>query len=430
MVAFSTFSMAKLAKSVFDEKSTLFWLFIFFFCLVFVYIPSLFARVFSEAAKYESFKRYIELFKQRYFNCVPARNDHEFNETREPYLKSEGWHLTSCTIDNITGLLTYFLSITLNILIIGHEVSFYILPAYICSLTFSSIIIYTTKYGIRKRVDSEQSSRVSLSKLVIDASDNIIIGNTANYFSWNKNFHEKINISKECNKKMVVFKEMVASASIFIAIIPVILMDLYVFSTSADKKLLVVMLALLPRKIQITHYISDLVHFVIVFLDTMERNKGLLGSLKEYNFPNIEKKINWGSMKIRFNDEEIRNIHSLHDFENTIKSLTCGRFLIKGENGSGKTVLLSMLKHHFGEHAVFLPCDARLHFTELDSKNLSSGERSYNYLKLIATQQNTKIYLLDEWDANLDKFKIKEVEGLINKLSKSKIVIEVRHRGS
>jgi energy-coupling factor transporter ATP-binding protein EcfA2 len=45
-----------------------------------------------------------------------------------------------------------------------------------------------------------------------------------------------------------------------------------------------------------------------------------------------------------------------------------------------------------------------------------------------AASLDNKHLLLDEWDANLDQENILKINDLLNRISKDKVIIEVRHR--
>ncbi len=58
----------------------------------------------------------------------------------------------------------------------------------------------------------------------------------------------------------------------------------------------------------------------------------------------------------------------------------------------------------------------------------SSGERMLNALREIVDHTHDAIYLLDEWDANLDPSNRAKADELIDELAKRARVIEISHR--
>ena len=104
-----------------------------------------------------------------------------------------------------------------------------------------------------------------------------------------------------------------------------------------------------------------------------------------------------------------------------------GRFTIRGGNGSGKTTLLQWIKIKMGDQAMLIPSDQGELVWNADTKNLSSGQAALLRIHEAASHEEIVYVLLDEWDANLDKKNTNDVDLLLNDLSQTKVVIEVRH---
>jgi ABC-type multidrug transport system ATPase subunit len=125
--------------------------------------------------------------------------------------------------------------------------------------------------------------------------------------------------------------------------------------------------------------------------------------------------------------------------------------LVRGGNGSGKSTLLAALKSRIKNIAYYFPTTDRLAFgfataapppAEQDedeegepataapqrSRGFSSGERQLRSLQEIVQHTDAKIYLLDEWDANLDASNRAVAEALVEQLASRARVVEVSHR--
>jgi ABC-type transport system involved in cytochrome bd biosynthesis fused ATPase/permease subunit len=61
-------------------------------------------------------------------------------------------------------------------------------------------------------------------------------------------------------------------------------------------------------------------------------------------------------------------------------------------------------------------------------RGFSSGERQLQSLQEIASYTDAAIYLLDEWDANLDKKNRAAAEQLVEQLAERARVVEISHR--
>ena len=124
-----------------------------------------------------------------------------------------------------------------------------------------------------------------------------------------------------------------------------------------------------------------------------------------------------------------------------------------GASGSGKSTLLAALKAELHGKAYYWPTQDRLAFafntgmaetenggTDDDAEALSaqedaeqkrgysSGERQLQVLREIVEQTSAPVYLLDEWDANLDAGNRTAARALVEELARRARVIEVSHR--
>ena len=95
-----------------------------------------------------------------------------------------------------------------------------------------------------------------------------------------------------------------------------------------------------------------------------------------------------------------------------VRAKPTGRLLVRGSNGSGKSSLLVALKARLASQAYYWPTSDKLAFAfsgaandddvEPAASGFSSGERQLKSLQEIVNRTHAAVYLLDEWDANLD----------------------------
>ena len=138
-------------------------------------------------------------------------------------------------------------------------------------------------------------------------------------------------------------------------------------------------------------------------------------------YQKLEKRINWDKLRISIRATVV-------PLETLIESLPShGRYTIKGENGSGKSSLLLLIKLLKGREAFYLPAKHELSF-QLSKDGFSTGQLVRKTLHELLEKLDTEIVLLDEWDANLDTVNQQQLSQLIDQLSQKKCVIEVRHR--
>jgi len=129
-----------------------------------------------------------------------------------------------------------------------------------------------------------------------------------------------------------------------------------------------------------------------------------------------------------------------------------GRINVRGANGTGKSSLLASLKTEMKQRAYYWPTTDRLAFQftggvvpvevegdddddvvvvaeSMDKKlGFSSGERQLKSLEEIVNSTHAAIYLLDEWDANLDSANKAKADALVDALAARARVVEISHR--
>ena len=127
---------------------------------------------------------------------------------------------------------------------------------------------------------------------------------------------------------------------------------------------------------------------------------------------------------------------------------------MRGGNGSGKSTLLAALKAQLLAKAYYWPTQDRLAFVfnsgsvvtaetealeddadvlsaneeEAQKRGYSSGERQLQVLREIVAHTAYPVYLLDEWDANLDAANRVAAIALVEELARRARVIEISHR--
>jgi ABC-type transport system involved in cytochrome bd biosynthesis fused ATPase/permease subunit len=143
-----------------------------------------------------------------------------------------------------------------------------------------------------------------------------------------------------------------------------------------------------------------------------------------------------------------RTVSSLDDAMALILSRPAGRINVRGPNGSGKSTLLASLKARVKTRAYYWPTADRLAFafaqghdeietdedgdplppSETKRAGFSSGERQLRALREIVRHTDAPIYLLDEWDANLDPNNRAAADALVEELARRARVVEISHR--
>jgi ABC-type molybdenum transport system ATPase subunit/photorepair protein PhrA len=183
------------------------------------------------------------------------------------------------------------------------------------------------------------------------------------------------------------------------------------------------------------------------------RIKGVCEHIRPAPAPDFVDRIGFGRIVLGDGDGE-RSCTSLAEAIQYVLSRRTGWIAVRGGNGAGKSTLLAALKAHLRGRAYYWPNHDRLSFrfnttllaasdqasaTAIDvdaegedategKSGYSSGERQLQVLREIAANTDHAIYLLDEWDANLDAENRSAARAIVDVLAQRALVVEISHR--
>ncbi len=218
---------------------------------------------------------------------------------------------------------------------------------------------------------------------------------------------------------------------------------------AGDTAILIALAATLPRQIEMTHDVHQLASGWNEMLQIWTRMGGVCENFRPNQDPDYDARIKFDRLMLKEGDR----VHQCRNIDEAMALLMAqphGRVLVRGGNGSGKSTLLAALKGEIKNRAYYFPTTDRLAFrfsqlspqpttSEEDDessaeshaplrKGFSSGERQLRSLQEIVTHTDARVYLLDEWDANLDPTNRAVAEELVDTLARRARVIEISHR--
>jgi len=180
-----------------------------------------------------------------------------------------------------------------------------------------------------------------------------------------------------------------------------------------------VMVAVLPRTLQLlgsAHSISVISSRFFLYKAKHHKLQAFWHQIEALDTQTV---IKWDDIEIRrVCDRQIVRPDDLLDV-----TLQNGRYVVTGPNGSGKSSYLKQLMTQSTD-AIFIGPDNSLLLPEDDGR--STGEKVSDMLSMIL-QDAPRLVLLDEWDANLDVKRRSTFNDHIELMSKTRIVVEVRH---
>jgi ABC-type transport system involved in cytochrome c biogenesis ATPase subunit len=233
-------------------------------------------------------------------------------------------------------------------------------------------------------------------------------------------------------------------------------MVLVAVRNAGDTEILVMLAAILPRQIEMTKDVYTLASGWNDMVAVWARLGGAVDNMHPDADSAYDARIKYDRLILR-EEAESRTVGSLDDALKLVYSKNTGRINVRGGNGSGKSTMLAALKASIKNRAYYWPTTDRLafqfalgteiadedegidpeliaeagetpHHAEKPKVGFSSGERQLKSLQEIVRFTDASVYLLDEWDANLDPKNRAAANALVEKLASRARVIEISHR--
>ena len=214
--------------------------------------------------------------------------------------------------------------------------------------------------------------------------------------------------------------------------------------------LLIALATTLPRQIEMTYELHLLASGWNDFVAIWTRFAGVAANMLPEPDAAFDARIKFDRLVLR-EGADANVVSSLNDAIRIVKARPTGRINVRGANGAGKSSLLASLKTELRQHAFYWPTSDRLAFQftggvvpvevegdeddevvltqSIDTRlGFSSGERQLKSLEEIVNATDSQVYLLDEWDANLDAANKAKAEALVDMLAARARVVEISHR--
>jgi hypothetical protein len=427
IVASSSIWITRLILHISEERPSLIWLWLYLGSLILPYLPGALALVEISKAKAMASVNYVHKFAALFPGKIVTWSSHDQQAAKSSLLSGEAY-------PTITGFIDYFYHLSASSLnVIFNLIAFAILidPNFILScvigMFLSSLILLFQKHTRTRLALKAQQSRIKWTSLLLKAWDNILLSNQYNLKIWKDKAKERGNRLIGKTIELEKFSQSISIGMAFALMGPSILLVIYLgMKHVQDLAFLAILTVLLPRLFQILTYsyetlflLSDFpmqkakLNTVLSVLDTekYEENREILENRIDLKKIAATKKK--ASQKIPIN--------------NLLEELpTKGRITLLGENGSGKTSLLLSIKMKHGDEAFYLPSKHDLIF-KTSKSHMSTGQHSRKILQELEANVSVPIFLLDEWDANLDKKNREEISNLIDELSLNHCIIESIH---
>jgi ABC-type bacteriocin/lantibiotic exporter with double-glycine peptidase domain len=401
--------------------------------------------VFGEQAGFTAYSRYMANFAKENRYQTSLLVDKDARERVEPFLTNETFHLLFEFMYEFEGALQLFFGLLFSALVIGLEIDAGFPLAYGIIFIVVMILQYTVRKPVSASYLANQKMTNRLTAQTYTAWDNVYSGNLHNFKLWLSLFKEKLRGALHAQINAIVWRESLSSISGVTGLIIIFAVMAWVVEKEAsDIALLVGLAATLPKQIEMTHQVHQLAIGWNDLLALWVRSQGVVDNMQPSPSSPLAPRVTFGKLYLKQGETRIE-CASFDDAIAIALMQPAGRINIRGENGSGKSSLLLALRQQLKGKAFYWPTVDRLSFSytrfeanDLDDddhedgpplhKGFSSGQQQITALEEIVNKTHSKIYLLDEWDANLDANNRMKAQALIDKLALRARVIEISHR--
>jgi len=435
--ASSTYWLVKLMASITAGTYFLHFLLLYLASLAFPYIPLCIAYILKITWKQEAQRSFTNAFVTANKDNITEWSNKGLKEQKLSILTSEGPNTIHVLIDYIWDLFTYVLSVFLNILALSIVVEPLFAVAYGISVSCVIVVMKLKRRTQRQLTQKALTARIDLCQSLLAAWDNVLLGNDYNFKLWDEKTSQRLNRCLQRNVALERFDQLLAIFVTLMTAVPSLMVVVhFILKHKFDPVELSSFVVVLPLLFMILSYTHQTLS--LAFRWAMHRSKlntiykAIQGSKESQEA--LERKVKWG--KLMLSRSETAPDHSISmaypkpifSHNDLLKHASeSGRLTIRGDNGSGKSTILMLIKEALAKRAFFLPTHNQLSFLS-ETNKYSTGESLKNRLLEILEKVDADVLLLDEWDANLDKENQERLSSLIDELSTKKCVIEVRHR--
>jgi ABC-type multidrug transport system fused ATPase/permease subunit len=417
--------------------------------------------IYAEHAGFGAFGRYMLRFARE--NRADARlfSSTAQREKVEPFLTNESFHLVFEVIYELEADLKLLFSLLFNSIVLGLAIDAG-LP-FVYGAVFVGLML--TQYAVRNWVNAtyaeNQRATNSMTARTYTAWDNITSGNRYNFRIWHLGFKKRLRDALHAQIRVIMAKQGVAAVSGIASLLVIMAYLAYVAGhNTQNAALLIALAATLPRQIELSYNVHDLASGWSDIQALWTRMKGASLAMQAQADEDFNDRIRMDLLRLVYQPPstspvaaDVATALPLATFEAAcamLPQLQRGVVQVRGSNGAGKSTLLAALKQRLGSSAYYWPTSTKLAFEfaaaeaaakeeaedgediedagETLSAGFSSGERQLQSLTEIVRHTDAKVYLLDEWDANLDAANRAKAQGLIDELAARSLVIEISHR--
>ena len=416
----------------------------------------------AQTVAYLAYARYMLHFARENRFQTELLGDQTAREATEPFLTSETFHVCFELIFTLQYHLRLFFQLLFNALVLGMEIDAGLPAAFAVAFVVLAVLQWSLRKPLAAAYLANQKMTNRMTARTYNAWDNIFTGNRYNFALWHRDFRQRLHDALIAQVRAILMREGWSAVSGLIALLFVLGATAFIaYSEAGNAALLIALAATLPRQIEMTLDMHQLTAGVTDLVAVWTRIKGICAHHQPLPDPAFAERIDFGRLELREHAPGQERLHTcthLADAVQHVLAAPCGLVSVRGGNGSGKSTLLAALKARLHGKAYYWPTQDRLafafnsravpseapaaeHAVEADEpetlsaaeeaaqkQGYSSGERQLQVLREIVAGTDYPLYLLDEWDANLDPANRAAAMVLVERLAQRARVVEISHR--
>ncbi len=452
LAAATTYMVIKAGRDVVNDQFILYDLLWIMAAQSASYVVGAISWIYAERAGFLAYGRYMMRFARDNRDQTRSLTDKESRERVEPFLTGETFYVYFNLLYEIEQDLRLVLGLVFNVIVIGSEIDGSLPVAYAAAFAVLFLMQWTMRKPIARAYLENQRMTNRMTAQGYTAWDNIYTGNRYNLRLWIAGFKSKLRDGLVAQIKAIMTKEGLSAASAIIGLGIVFGTMAWVASKNVgNPEILIALAATLPRQIEMTHSMHEFTQGWNELLAVWTRLRGVAANFRPQVDPEFDARIKPDRLVLRDGERSL-TVASIDEAFSMIGAQPTGRITVRGSNGSGKSTLLMSLKSALKTRAYYWPTADRLSFRfsqgfepqdtdygDDDDEDapkkpaekrpgFSSGERQLRALQEIVAYTAAEIYLLDEWDANLDPTNRAAADALVETLAQRARVVEISHR--
>jgi ABC-type multidrug transport system fused ATPase/permease subunit len=416
------------------------------------YVAGVISWIFAERAGYRGFGKFMLRFARENRGKVKLFGDRPARERVEPFLTGEAFQCFFNLIYELEFALKLLLGLVFNAIVLGVEINISLPFAYVGAFAALLLMQWALQTPITRTYLENQRMNNRVTAQGYTAWDNIFSGNRYNLRLWLAGFKTRLREALTAQLRAIVAREGMSAMSGIISLAVVFAtMTVVAVHNVGNMAVLIALATTLPRQIEMTYELHLLATGWNDLIAVWTRFGGVAANMQPQPEPDFDDRIDFDRLVLR-EGADANVVSSVNDALRIVLAQPTGRINIRGANGTGKSSLLASLKTEMKKRAYYWPPSDRLAFAfaggvvpvEIDAGEedeaivvadttdqklgFSSGERQLRSLEEIVNGTDAQVYLLDEWDANLDAANKAKADALLDALAARARVVEISHR--